>query len=579
MLRCPVIILIALVLGCAGPGAAQLPAANDASNPAPEVRKTIIVAAGAPVKGFVSWNQPTTAGGTLGLNEIYANGLSSTDAVGKREGLLAARIPSLEDGSMVVLPDGHMRATWPLRPNVKWQDGAPFSAEDVVFGWQVAMDPGTAKASRSSTASLQAQMESVEAPDPLTVVVTWKVPFSRALDLDLEGLWPLPKHLLGEAFAGDAEAFRHQPYFTTEFVHLGPFRLVDFGLGENLVFERFDDYYRGKPKVDRIVARIITDPNTLIANLLSGAIDIAVPSTLPYQLITELRAEWARTGDGAVVERPDGSGFRSLITQMRPEYARPVELARDVRVRRALFLGLDRHALGESLLPGATNIVVTSFLDPSDARGAVVGEAFARYPYDPTRAAQEFAGLQWRRDGAGRLVNADGEGVQLVVRTTGGSNSAREMAIIANFWRQLGIDAVEELLPEAQATNLEVRAKFSGFETTSVGGGDDTLRRWDSRIAPSSETRWAGNNRGGYINPALDQIIDTVRATVDEREQARLLKEGAEIIATDLPAIPLYRDISAAVVRKGVRALFDDFAGVANNTGSLSRNAHLWDRE
>ena len=227
------------------------------------------------------------------------------------------------------------------------------------------------------------------------------------------------------------------------------------------------------------------------------------------------------------------------------------------------------------MVPGATDVILNTFMDPGDSRAPTVGEPFARYVYDPSHALQEFASAGWQRDGAGRLVNRSGEPIALVVRSTGGSGSEKEIAVIAHFWRDLGMEVAEEILPESQSNNLELRAKFSAFETTSVTGGETTLGRWDSRIAPTPEGRWAGNNRGGYVNPALDRIIDTIKSTLDEAEQGRLLQAGGEIIATDLPAMPLYHAVTAAVVRKGVRALFDDFAG----TGSLSRNAHLWDRD
>jgi ABC-type transport system substrate-binding protein len=166
----------------------------------------------------------------------------------------------------------------------------------------------------------------------------------------------------------------------------------------------------------------------------------------------------------------------------------------------------------------------------------------------------------------------------MTVRTTGGGGSEKEIAIISQQWRELGIDVVEEVLAEALATNQEVRAKFATFETTSVIGGDQALGRWDSRIAPTPERRFSGNNRGSYMNPALDRIITTLQATLDEGEQARLMREGSELVATDLPAMPLYFGIRAAAIKRGVRAL-DDFGGTTIYGTTLSRNAHLWDRD
>jgi peptide/nickel transport system substrate-binding protein len=119
-------------------------------------------------------------------------------------------------------------------------------------------------------------MERVEATASQTIVITWATTFFRALQLDYVSLWPYPEHLLGAAFAGDKEAFLNLPYWTTEYVGLGPFRIVDFGLGENLVLERFHAYFLGRPNVDRILIRIIPDTNTLMTNLEAGAVEVAV---------------------------------------------------------------------------------------------------------------------------------------------------------------------------------------------------------------------------------------------------------------------------------------------------------------
>lgn len=568
--------LLALVLtGCtplasggATPGATGPEAAAQ--------RKTITVGAVVPFKGFESWN--TQPGGTTDSIELSSNGLLSTDVEGKPEGRLAASLPSLQNGTLIVLPDGRMQATWPLRPNIKWQDGLPFTADDVVFGWEVATDPAIPGPSNSGAASILRQIEKVEAPNPLTVLITWKSSFYRAQELPVRTLWPLPRHLLRTAFDGDKGAFLNLPYWTTDYVHLGPFRLTDFGLGENLVFERFDGYFLGRPKVDRIIFRIIQDPNTLAVNLQAGAVDIAASKTLSYETMKELRDGWARTGEGTVVESGGGGGFRALIPQMHSDRAQPLEVSQDVRVRRGLYFGIDRSALSEALLAGAAGSnTADSFMDQTDPRASIVGQPFARYPYDPARGLNELAAAGWQPGSDGRLVGRAGQQVQLTVRTTSGGNNARELAVVAQFWRQLGIEITEEVLTSGLVSDLEVRAKFTAFEITAVGGGErgeQTLERWDSRIAPTLEGRYVGNNRGSYINSALDRIIDQLKATLDEREQARLLKEGGEILATDLPTLPLYSPGAQAAVRRGIVALREDFRG-----GNLARNAHLWDRE
>lgn len=563
---------LAMALGCMAPG--SVAGGGQSDTPAPQ--KTIIVAAGGPVVGYAPWS-PSAAGGTFQLQDIPASGLVSTNEIGQREGRLASKLPSLDDGTMVILSDGRMQATWSLRPNVKWHNGMPFTADDVAFGWEAAADPKVPPPTRSGPAEVMGQIDRIEARDPLTVRVTWKRPFYHSLDLGLVNLWPLPKQLIGAAFEEDRDRFLNLPYWTTEFVHLGPFRLVDFGLGENVLFERFDEYFMGRPKVGRVLIRAFADANTLVANLRSGAVDLAAGAAISYELAMTLRDAWATSGEGTVLQQK-GDGFQSLFAQMNPEYGRPVEISRDVRVRRGLYFGVDRASLSAVMVPGAEDTSVDSFMPDNDPRAAMVGKPFARYAYNPTAAIQEFASVGWRRETDGRLLNQSGEQVQMTIRSTAGADSEQQNSILAQFWRDLGFDVIQEILPRSLVSDVEVRAKFATLETSSVTGGDSTLARWDSRIAPTPERRYVGNNRGSYINPAYDRILVALQSSLDEREQGRLLREGGEILATDLPAMPLYFSVDAGVVRKGVRALVDDFGGQTRYS-NFSRNAHLWDRD
>jgi len=273
-----------------------------ASEPAPAIgsvsAKSITLAVPEPVKGFGVWTI-NTAGGSASVWELHSMGLVTNDESGKLVARLATRLPSLADGSIVLLPDGRMQTTWVLRPGVKWQDGVPLTAEDLAFGSEVGRDPEIPGEKSPSGKYI----EEVEARDPQTAVTTWKAPFFRANALTLRELWPMPSHLMRDAFRADRKAFMNLPYWTTDYVHLGPFRLVDYGLGETLVFERFDEYFLGRPKLQRVVLQTIRDPNATFAGIRAGAVDMTTELSFPPDLGARLRDEWATTGEGVVLQR------------------------------------------------------------------------------------------------------------------------------------------------------------------------------------------------------------------------------------------------------------------------------------
>ncbi len=564
---CLALLMLALAVACS-PGASPNRAGAGESQTGAGARKTITVAALNSVKGFSPWLIGTTGGGARSLFEINTNGLVSTDSAGQFVGRLAGEMPSFENGTIVVLPDGRMETTWRLRPNITWQDGVPFTADDLVFSWRVNNNPDVPS---GGTAFLD-QINNVEARDPQTLLITWKTTFFRALQLDYVSFWPYPEHLLGAAFAVDRDAFLNLPYWTTDYVALGPFRLVDFGLGENLTLERFDAYFQGRPKVDRIVTRIIPDRNTLLTNLEAGSVDIATESTIGADLGALLRDKWRVSGAGVVLDKP--SVWRFLGVQFNPDYGRPPELREDVRVRRGLLVATDRDALGEADLAGF-RVEKDTFMLGEDPRAPLVGAPFAGYRYDPTLAAQLLAQAGWRRAADGRMLNAVGEPVRLDLRGTVGTEHL--LTIIGQSWRDLGIEVVEEIAPSSLVSDRPYRATFPGLEFTGQGSGDSMLVRFDSRQCPRPP-RFSGSQGGCYASADFDRLIVKLYSTIDEHEQGLVLRDIGVHMAENLPALPVYMNVSVAAVRQGIHAMVDDYRG-GQGPGTASRNAHLWDRD
>jgi peptide/nickel transport system substrate-binding protein len=563
-------ILLLAVVGCASssPSSRMRPENFDGQAGAAGPKKTLVIGQINAVRAYGPWDFSNTAGGGSALLELHTVSLKTAGRNGGLEPRIAQRIPSFDDGSIMILPDGRMSVTWKLRPDVRWQDGVPLTAEDLVFSWQLASRRDFITSSGGRAIS---QVENVEIVDSITVVMTWPVTYYRALDMGPSTLWLFPKHLLGEALETlDREAFLAQPFFTTEYVSTGPFRIVDWGLGENQVLEAFDQYFLGRPRIDRIILRSISDVNIMLTNLKARAINMTTEKTLPLSTFVDLRQEWQQSGEGVVVSRQEN--WRYVWFQFHPEFARPVELSQNVHLRRGLHHSLDRAGLRELLLPGVEHTNADTFMLESDPRKAVVGEPYARYVYDPRRALQEFEEGGWRRASDGRLLDRAGQQVQLEVR--GQEPDTAELAFEAAGWRQIGIDMTEYIPPSALNRDSEFKSKFPAMEATAKGSGEDIWDRFDGRLGSGPENRWQGGNNSHYASPAFDRLLDRLTATIDDREQALVLREIGEVAATDLPAMATFFRTAMAAVGKGVRAL-DDYATGA--TGTLARNAHLWE--
>ncbi|MBI4340645.1 MAG: peptide-binding protein, partial [Candidatus Omnitrophica bacterium] len=161
-----------------------------------------------------------------------------------------------------------------LRPNVRWHDGHPVTAEDVRFTYQKLVDPAV----RTPFASNYELVSSVEVLDPLTVRITYREPFAPALESWMTGL--IPKHLL------EGEDLNTTPLLRRPIGH-GPYRFVRWKTGELIELAANPDYFEHRPHIDRYLYRIIPDQATLFLELLTGGIDLTGLSPMQYQRQTD----------------------------------------------------------------------------------------------------------------------------------------------------------------------------------------------------------------------------------------------------------------------------------------------------
>jgi peptide/nickel transport system substrate-binding protein len=222
--RALLIIPLLLLLGACAPAAQTTTQAPGSQANQPARLKTLTVGISNDVDALSIMGSSTTSGGWQSLNELHSQGLVTADRDVQRPiPRIATQVPSFDNGNIELLPDGRMKTVFPLRRDVTWQDGAPFTSADMVFAYQLNSDPGTPFLNRDAIQ----EMQSVEAPDDYTFVIYWRGPYYQADSIGLRGLWPHPRHLLEEPFRTlDRPAFINLPYWTSEYIHLGPGRLT-----------------------------------------------------------------------------------------------------------------------------------------------------------------------------------------------------------------------------------------------------------------------------------------------------------------------------------------------------------------
>jgi peptide/nickel transport system substrate-binding protein len=525
--------LMATLMACSPASSVGQPGPSPAqSNPA-QPQRTLQTAvrlepASVATRAFVQ------AGVALYLSKRMFNAeLSLLDPNANPHPYLAEALPQLNSDDWQVMPDGRMETTHHLKSNLSWHDGTPLSAEDFVFSWRVYTNPELGQANLQPFASI----EDVSAPDDRTLRIRWRRPYPDAaalIDRDRE-FPPLPRHLLQTPFvAADADAFISNPFWTRDYVGLGPYRLVRWEPGTAIEAVPFDQHVLGRAKIERIRIIFIQDSSVTLAHLLSGEVQFVGDGAFDVEGVPTLRKEWADLG--GVILHPNQ--WRSTVFQLRPELATPRSIL-DSRVRKALAHTVEKSSINEAVYAGGS--LVADFMIPAiSAYGGAIDRSIAKYPYDLRRGEQLMNDAGFTRAADGMFASAAEGRFVVEAKTNASADNASEQAVLASEWRRAGFDVQESILPAAQSQDNQVRATYPGMFTFNTALGIAALMNHTSERFPRAENRWQGGNRGGWSNAGFDRLGDSFNTTLDQSERERQAVEMAKLISDDEPEISLF---------------------------------------
>jgi peptide/nickel transport system substrate-binding protein len=440
-------------------------------------------------------------------------GLVAPDTNARYVPVLAKEVPTIENGLIVLSEDGSkMTVTYNLQENVKWHDGAPFTSADVKFTWEAVKDPAFIAESKDGTQDI----DSIDTPDDLTVICNYNtVKPNFASTLFTFGI--MPKHLL-EGTDLNTSSYNETPVGT------GPFKVAEFVRGQYVVLDKNTDYWRtaengdALPYIDRLVFRIVTDSNTLITQLQSGELDMAV--SVPYGRASQLEGV-----EGLEIIVGPQLSWGHL------DFNFANELLADSAVRKAIAHAINRETLIR--VQGGYPIPIKSLVLP----------LFDLYDDTTPEYAFDVAAANALLDEAGYTVGGDGirekDGQRLsfnfVVQSGRADDENVQQVIIAQL-KEIGI--------EATADN---KAGVAYREARYTGGFDLIYGRWITSADPVYSTFYGSegeNNGQGYSNPELDAVFERLENTLDPEARKAAASEMQHIIAEDLPAIALFQGVS-----------------------------------
>jgi peptide/nickel transport system substrate-binding protein len=498
---------------------------------------------------------------------IFNAGLAHADENDSYHPELAEALPQLGTDSWRVFPDGQMETTYRLKPGLTWHDGAQLSADDFVFAFEVYAGPELGQ-SRSDP---QNSMSEIVASDPRTVIIRWKRPHPDA-DTLVGGAGgggrpifpPLPRHILDEPLKrGTSEAFLAHPFWSTEYVGLGPFSLVNWERGAFMEARAFDGFVFGRPKIDLIRITFIPSVNTAAASLLAGTADITSDSALDFKTGVVLRQDWETRGAGLVAFFPQG-GVR-LDVQFDPARVNPSSLL-DIRVRQALAHAIDKHELNQAVTEGLGTVSDT-WVYPYLEYFPQAQQIVTKYPYDQRVAAQRLADIGYAKGPDGFYTSAAGGRLAMQMQFRDGFE--QEAAILQDGLRRFGIDISTQVLPSAQAAaDPSLRSTYPAL---FINGGQTLEAMYGTANLPTAQNRFTGGNRGSWINAEYDRLLDAYSASWDRSQRHGYLVQMARIASEELPAIPLYSQVDVIAHVTGLHGV------TPRGTHGRWWNSHLWE--
>jgi peptide/nickel transport system substrate-binding protein len=420
------------------------------------------------------------------------------------------------------------RLRFTLRQDVTFHDGTPFNAEAVKFTWDRAFlsdPPGRWK-------SLAGPVAGAEVVDEYTVDIVAEQPYGPMLLTVTMPYTGVVSPTAVEAMGNDE--FSRAPVGT------GPFKFVEWRANDRIVLEAYDDYWRGRPALDRVVFRTVPEEGARMLSLRTGEADMVLlptPSDLPA-----LEAD-----PDFIVEGAPGVGVFYLAFNLE----RPV--VSDVLVRQAIAHAIDRELIVDAILEGggvlATSVVGEPVFGYKDM------ELLERYPYDPERAIELLQEAGYTRGADGLMRDAAGQVLRLdALPSSGRSLKDREIAeVLQEFLRQVGIE-VELHIFEWATTFTLMRGEtldydlnsFTWFTTTADADYTMYSNYVSTELPPASWNRWR------YANADVDEWLTAARASLDQEERAELYGRVQDQLAVDLPAIPLYGSYEVAALSADV---------------------------
>ena len=430
-------------------------------------------------------------------------------------------VPALAEKWEISL--NHLVYTFHLKKNINWSDGYPFTAKDILYSFARIQDP---KVDAPHQRNYYQDIEKVEAPDNYTIRFYYKVPYFQALEV-CGGIPIVPAHLFKEG-----EDFNQHPIGRNP-VGTGPYKLLRWDTGKEIVLVRNEVYWGEKPALDQIVFKIITNPTVALQVMKQGGLDEM--GLLPIQ--------WERQTETKRFEQ----SYRKLSYYL-PSYSyigwnerRPIFA--DRRVRQAMSMLVNRELILKKILFELATIIDGPFYVNSPE----YDKNIKPYAYNPKAALALLKSAGWDYLPGGNELQKEGKPFQFEFLLSAGSKFGEQIAtMLQEDLKDIGITMSIRKLEWAVFVQ---RVEEHDFDACTMGW----RLGWETdpyQIWHSSQAVVKGSNFVGFENTEADKLIEDARKEFDPEKRRRMYYRLQEIIHEEQPYTFLFTNKALVAVSR-----------------------------
>ena len=438
------------------------------------------------------------------------------------------------------ISDDGLRYTFRLREGVKWHDGKPFTADDVVFSIKTLKDVHP----RGRNTFLN--LVEIETPDPLTAILVLSKPAPYLITALAASESPIvPRHL----YEGTKVA--ENPVNLAP-VRTGPFKFKEWVRGSHIVYERNPDYWdQPRPYLDQLIVRFIPDAAARSIAIETGEIDLAPSTPVPLSDLDRLK------GVASLAFETRGYQYSNGVSRIEFNLERPV--FKDVRVRRAFAHVIDRKVIRNTINYGYGE-PIPGPINPNLAKWFVAD--LKTYPID-------LAAAEKLLDEAGHPRGSDGVRLRLNLDyVPSGEPYSRGSEYIRQALAKIGVEVTVRAQDFATYTKRIYTDRDFDFAYEGMSNLFDPtvgVQRlyWSKNFKPGVPF----SNGSAYSNPKVDALLEAAAIEVDPQKRVEQWREIQKILVEDLPALDIVSQPELTIYNKRIA---DHTLGGEGIAGSLA---------